>query len=119
MTISADASTVVVGALFKYTNSVLTGAAYVFEKPSDFEGGWNSVFPIRFKTKLLASDGAAGGPRLGKSVAISGDGETIVAGAADIYAPIPGAAYVFVRPANGWDTAPVQTETAKLTAAPS
>jgi hypothetical protein len=118
VTISADASTVVVGALFKYTNSVLTGAAYVFEKPSDFEGGWNSVFPIRFKTKLLASDGAAGGPRLGKSVAISGDGETIVAGAADIYAPIPGAAYVFVRPANGWDTAPIQTETAKLTAAP-
>jgi hypothetical protein len=118
VSISADASTIVVGTPYKYTNNAMTGAAYVFVKPSDFSGGWNSVFPIRFKTKLLASDGAVGGLRLGWSVAISSDGATIVAGAAGVYAPTPGAAYVFVRPANGWEAAPVQTQTAKLTAAP-
>lgn len=119
VSISADASTVVVGTPYKYTNNVMSGAAYVFVKPSDFEGGWNSVFRIRFKTKLLASDGATNGQRLGWSVAISGDGATIVAGAAGVLWPAPGAAYVFVRPANGWDAAPIQTETAKLTPEPA
>ncbi|HSC28656.1 MAG TPA: choice-of-anchor D domain-containing protein [Vicinamibacterales bacterium] len=119
VSISADASTVVVGTPYKYTNNVMSGAAYVFEKPGDFEGGWNSSFRIRFKTKLLASDGATNGQRLGWSVAISGDGQTIVAGAAGVLHPVPGAAYVFVRPASGWDAGSVQTQTAKLTPEPA
>jgi hypothetical protein len=65
VSISADATTIVVGAPYKYTNSVRTGAAYVFVKPSDFDGGWNSAQPIFFKAKLLASDGATNGLFLG------------------------------------------------------
>jgi len=115
VSISADASTVVVGTPRKWTNNVPTGVLYVFVKPSEFEGGWNGTLP-RFKTKLLASDGAMKwGLELGRSVAISGDGETIVAGT---FAGLSPAAYVFVRPPNGWDAAPVQTETARLTPAP-
>jgi hypothetical protein len=112
--ISADASTVVVGVPSKYTNSVATGAAYVFVRPSDYEGGWNSIYSILYKTKLLSSDGATAGRRLGWSVDVSRDGGTIVAGARGEEAA-KGAAYVFVRPASGWDTSPVQTQTAILT----
>ena len=71
MSISADASTVVVGVPYKYTNFVQTGAAYVFVKPGDFEGGWNSIHPIFYKAKLLASDGATIGRRLGWSVDVA------------------------------------------------
>jgi hypothetical protein len=114
VSISADASTVVVGVPNKYTNFVQTGAAYVFVKPGDFEGGWNSIYPIRYKAKLLASDGATIGRRLAYSVDVSSDGGTILAGARGFESP-KGAAYVFVRPANGWGTVPIQTQTARLT----
>jgi hypothetical protein len=118
VSISADASTVVVGAPFKYTNSLARGAAYVFVKPPDASGGWNGgLGPNHFKTKLLASDGATNGLYLGWSVDISRDGGTIVAGARGFTSPGPsGAAYVFVRPANGWGHSAVQTHTAKLSA---
>jgi hypothetical protein len=114
---SADASTAVVGVPYKVTNGVTTGAAYVFLKPSDQLGGWNSIVPVYFATKLLASDAATGSLRLGWSVAISGDGETIAAGARGVWngtTTPPGAAYVFVRPTNGWGSASVQTETGTL-----
>ena len=68
VSISGDASTVAIGVPYKYTNSLQTGAVYVFVKPNDFEGGWNSIYPIRYKAKLLASDGATIGRRLGWSV---------------------------------------------------
>jgi trimeric autotransporter adhesin len=117
VSISADAGTVVIGTPFKYTNSFTRGAAYVFLRPTD-GNGWNSVYPNFFKTKLLASDGPTnGGLYLGYSVAISRDGGTIVAGARK-FGTGSGAAYVFVRPANGWDSNQVQTQTAKLTPAP-
>jgi hypothetical protein len=113
VSISADASTVVVGVPFKYTNSIQTGAAYVFVRPSDYEGGWHSIYPIFYKAKLLASDGATSGRRLGWSVDVSRDGGTIVAGAPrSAYGR--GAAYVFVRPFYGWGTNPIQTQTARL-----
>lgn len=114
--ISADASTVVVGVPFKYTNSLIRGALYVFVKPSDYEGGWNSIYPIYYKAKLLASDGATTGAYLGYSVDVSRDGGTIVAGARG-FGSATGGAYVFVRPAGGWGAYPTQTQTAKLTAA--
>ena len=115
--ISADAGTVVIGVPYKYTNSLATGAAYVFVRPSDFQGGWNSIYPIYYKAKLLASDTMSQGRQLGYSVDVSRDGSTIVAGA--LSGGQEGAAYVFVRPAFGWGTLPVQTQTAKLTALPS
>jgi trimeric autotransporter adhesin len=117
VSISADASTVVVGVPFKYTNSFARGAAYVFVKPTD-AGGWNSIFPTLYKAKLLASDGATNGLFLGYSVDISRDGGTIVAGARR-FGTGSGAAYVFVRPTSGWGTNQVQIETAKLTADPN
>ncbi len=82
------------------------GAVYVFTKPS---GGWESGTQT---AKLTASDGT-NADRMGVSVAISGN--TIVAGALPVSPSVqlPGAAYVFVRPAGGWLDA---TETAKLTA---
>jgi hypothetical protein len=59
---------------------------------------------------LTASDGAAFSS-LGDSVALSGDGSTIVAGAPAIFNQ--NAAYVFVMPASGWIS---ETEAGKLTA---
>jgi hypothetical protein len=49
VSISADATTIVVGAPYKYTNSVRTGAAYVFVKPSDFDGGGTALSPSSSK----------------------------------------------------------------------
>jgi RHS repeat-associated protein len=71
-----------------------------------------TIDPFVQQAKLTASDGA-GDDFLGFSVAISGD--TIVAGApgASVAGTAPGAAYVFVEPAEGWGDA---TQTAKLTA---
>jgi trimeric autotransporter adhesin len=71
------------------------------------------IDPFVQQAKLTASDGAAN-DFFGGSVAISGD--TVVAGTPQPFTLFPeqGAAYVFVKPANGWATS---TETAKLTAA--
>jgi len=74
------------------------GAAYVFVKPAN---GWADMTET---AKLTASD-AVGGAQLGQTVSIYG--ETIVLGA-----PNSVAAYVFVKPANGWAN---MKETAKLT----
>jgi hypothetical protein len=81
------------------------GAVYVFVKPPT---GWANMTQI---AKLWASDYKVDDD-LGTSVAISGD--TVVSGAPhNIEGPwAPGAAYVFVKPANGWTN---MTETAKLT----
>jgi FG-GAP repeat len=64
--------------------------------------------------RLYASDGAVG-DKLGQSIAISGN--TVVVGAFSAAVgnnSSQGAAYVFVKPANGWQTQ--TTESAKLTA---
>ena len=110
--ISADGSTIVAGAPNLRFLSPGPGAVYVFVKPS---GGWANATE---SAKLTASDSAdtAAGDRLGSSVAISGDGSTIVAGAprATVGADQDqGAAYEFVEPARGWAS---EHETAKLTA---
>jgi hypothetical protein len=106
-TAAISGNTVAIGELGTVVNSnSQQGAVYVFVKPAN---GWVDMTQT---AKLTASDGAAD-DELGTSVAIS-DG-TVVAGAplAKIGGhQFQGAAYVFVRPANGWTT---MTQTAKLT----
>jgi hypothetical protein len=77
------------------------GRAYVYVKPA---GGWSGQ--LTQTAELTASDGT-NGSSVGSSVSISSD--TVVAGAPG---EMPGAAYVFVKPANGWIN---MTQTAKLT----
>ena len=93
LTLSADGSTVVAGARSALVGSNASqGAAYAFSKPA---GGWGSATPTQ--TKLTASDGAAG-DFLGSSVAVSGDGATVVTGSAGANIGSnsgQGAAYVF------------------------
>ncbi len=96
--VAVDGDTVVVGA----SEDDGSGSAYVFTKAAD------SVWTDATHTaKLTASDGDDF-DEFGKSVAV--DGDTAVAGAPnnDGY----GSAYVFIKPAAGWDDA---TQTAKLT----
>jgi hypothetical protein len=112
--VSSDGSTIVAGAYLDTIGlNTYQGAAYVFVKPGS---GWVSGNEA---AKLTASDGAED-DFLGYSVAVSGDGGTIVAGAyytpsnPTTSAPGPGAAYVFVMPGGGWAS---MTQTARLTAA--
>ena len=96
--VAVDWDTVVVGA----SEDDGSGSAYVFTKAAD------SVWIDATQTaKLTASDGDDF-DEFGKSVAV--DGDTVVAGAPnnDGY----GSAYVFIKPAAGWDDA---SQTAKLT----
>ena len=83
--VSEDGSTIVIGAFYDDGK----GSAYIFTKQS--EGSYLET------QKLAASDGAAN-DRFGQSVAISGDGSTIVVGAHydDDKGGDSGSAYVFV-----------------------
>ena len=106
--VSGDGSTIVAGAGgAKNGSNTFQGAAYVFVKPAT---GWLTTTDT---AKLTASD-AAVLDTLGFSVAVSGDGSTVVVGAPFKIGPSgTGAAYVFLKPGSGWAT---ETETAKLTA---
>lgn len=99
--VSADGSTIAAGAPF----AAITGTVYVFVKPN---GGWVNGTQVARLTTL-----APEARELGYSVAVSGDGSTIVAGTLNGFAPHqpPGAAFVFVKPNGGWVDA---AETAKL-----
>jgi hypothetical protein len=104
--LSGDGTTVVAGA---HEDDGRRGAAYVYTRPA---GGWAAT--AAFSAKLTAADRLSG-DELGFSVAVSGDGGTVIAGAHGSPGGNEwGAAYVFVRPPTGWATS---TETAKLTAA--
>lgn len=100
--VAADNDTVVVGAprnrYDKYPQ-----AAYVFVKP---ESGWASMT----QTAILTASDGAWTDSFGSSVAISGD--TVVVGAR-FHNSSQGAAYVFVRPEDGWAD---MTQSTKLTA---
>ena len=69
-----------------------------------------SVANISQRGKLTASD-ATSLDFLGVSSAVSSDGNTVVVGIGSTH--VPGAVYVFVKPANGWGSG---TQVAKLTA---
>ena len=97
--VAVSGDTVVVGAQLA---DIAFGEAYVFVKPST---GWGGA--LTESAKLRPIDG---GPleNFGTAVAISGD--TVVVGARFHGA---GEAYVFVKPAGGWNG--TMTETATLT----
>jgi FG-GAP repeat protein len=101
--VAIDGDTVVIGAA---GGPDYPSYAYVFVKPA---AGWTTMNPTAVLAAPDSTDGA-----FGQSVAISSD--TIVVGdpGGNIYTSYnPGAVYVFVKPAGGWQD---MTETAKLTA---
>ncbi len=117
--ISADGSTVVVGAPgTRYNNMLNSGAAYVFVKALPQLGGWHPFTGLYFSAKLEPSDPEAYG-YFGTSVAISSDGKTIAVGNPNWnFGGLVGAVYAYARPASGWSipNTSVMTQTAKLTA---
>jgi hypothetical protein len=97
--VATNGKTIAVGAV---------GAAYVFVEPA---GGWHDMTPTATFT-------VAGGQKfLGSGIAISSDGTTIVAGASGDGGLGSGAAYVFVKPAGGWQDTSVPTATLSSTSA--
>ena len=88
ISLSEDGAVLVVGAP-RYLNNV--GAIYVYDRTA---AAW------AFTKKLTASDGARG-HRFGRSVSISADGKTLLAGAFG-NASQAGAAYTFVNGVTGW-----------------
>ena len=105
--VSTSGNTVVVGSPFHTVGLNLSqGTAYVFVEPP---GGWTSMTQT---AELAASDGAAL-TFFGSSVAISGDTIVVGAGGTTVNGnPHQGAAYVFVKPGNGWKN---MNQNAKLT----
>jgi hypothetical protein len=107
---SSDGHTIAVGAPYDppFTDApqASPGIVYVFSEPAS--GGWQSATQT---AELTASDRAPG-DNFGESVAISGDGSTVVVGA-PARASNDGAVYVFTKPTSGgWQDA---TESAELT----
>ena len=105
--VAIDGDTIVVGADEAENtvdgSQVKTGSAYVFTKPGT---GWATDIET---AKLTASDSAAT-DKFGYAVAL--DGDTVVVGAYGNDSS-RGSAYVFTKPASGWDDG---TEAAQLTA---
>jgi hypothetical protein len=103
---SSDGNTLAVAAPFATGTNTGSGAVYVFVKPKN---GWGNCIVVgcdNYVAKLIP--GVAGQitqSGFGLSVAISGDGNTIVA-LLDTPPPTtdssPGLAYVFVKPSSGW-----------------
>ena len=98
---SGDGSTIVAGAQLAVgsTGNSQQGAVYVFVRPG---GGWSTGTQT---AKLTAHDGH-GTDKLGRSVAVSSDASTIVAGA--YFATVAsnasqGKVYLFTRPARRLD----------------
>ena len=110
MAVSGDGGTVVAGAPYRDAGGAGRGAAYLFVRPP---GGWADAT----QTARLTATGGADEDHLGHSVAVSGDGSAVVAGAPwnDAGGPNRGAAYLYARPPGGWTS--TATFTARLTAA--
>ena len=89
--VSSDGTTVVVGAIYDDTiTGTNSGSAYIYK----YDGAnWN-------ETKIVASDGAEN-DNFGNSVAISGDGNTLVVGAR--FDDGKGSAYIYKYDGTGWD----------------
>ena len=100
--VSADESTIVVGAENENSNNQpSSGAAYVFTRPS---GGWWADSPPTGVRLTAASPGD--GDKFGSSVAVSADGSIVVIGVPfdDDRSFNSGAADVFTRPTTGWSS---------------
>lgn len=102
--VSSDGATIAAGASGDDSNR---GSAYVYIRPG---ATWPAT--ISQTAKLTASDGVAD-DQLGSSIALSGDGGTVAAGAVGDDTS-RGAAYVYVRPGAAWPA--TATQIAKLTA---
>ena len=113
---SADGTTLVVGAPNVNIGGVSTGAAYVFVKPSRGWGACGSPLITtcnNYASKLLASDGASG-DSFGFSVSITNNGGQILVGApnkATATASNVGQVYEFFKPANGWGSVAIVNQT--------
>ena len=92
--ISGDGNTVIVGAVFEDTGGGNAGAAYIFTRSGS---AWTQ------QAKIQASDIEAG-DEFGRSVSISGDGNTAIVGAEyeDTGGTTAGAAYIFTRSGSTW-----------------
>ncbi len=93
--VAVDGNTVVIGANGSDSNSVDSGAAYVFERDEGGKGNWGEV------EKLTANDG---GPNefFGYSVGISGDTIAIGAPLDDANGLLSGSSYIFKRNKGNW-----------------
>ncbi|GIW08788.1 MAG: hypothetical protein KatS3mg060_3593 [Dehalococcoidia bacterium] len=97
--VSADGSTIVVGAPAAFGGQ--RGAVYVFVRPST---GWSSTSAV---SAILRSSDSEALDRLGSSVAVSANGDVIVAGAPSTEEQ--GAVYLWERPSAGWSGTLTQT----------
>jgi hypothetical protein len=104
VSISGDGSTALMGSEM---NNNAAGAAYIFEKPGS---GWTTT--STYTAKLTAENIYGGGDYLGHCLSISGDGNTVIAGAPG-NTSTNGSAYIFKKPDSGWSN---MTETTELTA---
>jgi hypothetical protein len=106
--ISSDSSTIVAGAPeVTISGDTAQGAAYVFVNP----GTWTTTSTPT--AELSNTVTGASGDELGRSVSVSSNGSTIVAGA-PFRNSGTGAVDVFVMPGTGWAT--TSTPTAQLAA---
>ena len=94
VSISGDGNTAIVGAMYEDTGGSSAGAAYIFIRSES--GVWSE------QQKIQASDKQAS-DEFGVSVSISRDGNTAIVGARyeDYYGTDHGAAYIYIRDANG------------------
>jgi hypothetical protein len=114
VSISADASTIAVGA-----SSCLLGGCglypggpgslYVYSRNGD---SWYAYPPSRTENAILTASDATSNDYLGASLAITGSGSVVFAAAPNVQNQ--GSTYAFVRSATGWTNS---TEATKFTAA--
>ena len=104
--ISYDGSVIVVGAENSRhggTTGTRTGVAYVFERPS---GGWSTLTASTAAGAKLRPTTSNIVMNFGLSVAVSGDGNTVVVGApTDSNTTVSGyygLVYLFEKPSGGW-----------------
>jgi hypothetical protein len=95
VSISGDGNTAIVGAYAEGTGGSFAGAAYIFTRSE--LGVWSE------QQKIQASDKQQG-DQFGRSVSISGDGNTAIVGtlAEGTGGSFAGAAYIFTRSGSSW-----------------
>ena len=94
VSISNDGNTAIIGAHYEDTTAAEAGSAYIFTRSGS---SWSQ------QAKIQASD-AQQSDYFGTTVAISGDGDTVIVGAngEDTGGDGAGAAYVFTRSGTSW-----------------
>jgi hypothetical protein len=88
--LSGDGMTLAVASVYESTNGDQSGAAYIYTRTGTV---WTQ------QAKLTPSDPAVG-DLFGRGLALSGDGNTLIAGASP--KGVGGCAYVFVRVGSNW-----------------